>query len=525
MGMRMAWKAPFDPQYAYMALNMLPRVRGKPSPYLTVPYPTRIVLAGSSLVPQALAVLQVAAPVNVQVLSGELYTEVAGVLARQVTTANLTTAAITLAATGRVFVTPFNGLLVFSDGVNTAFTWDGTAGAGGLVKLTNAPVFYGKPTVYYGKLMGIKNTERDTFVWSEENAANTGYEAGGFNNAWSLTQTGGGALYALLGANEGLYYWRSNHTGIIRGAVTPDFSSAGVHDDVSTSVGVTDPEAVCFAGERVWFGDPQGRPYTIVDGQVIPVWGEVADAFGLGAGDATPVAGVEPTTREVVAVPNEGLVVFHWPFLGFVVFDATRGTPLMLWVPPGGVATATSTSPDSAARLGPQWTGGKLQIGIAYGAPNPDVWVDHWPPYDVSNLYPAWAYAVDSDAAGVLVVGPLGGDVNVVTDWTDATVDTYTPRTDGIDVPLGLLANAAEVFEPPAGGFGTPPSLTAVSVKQTLHPNNQRRNTRLPWGMRRELRQLWLAVYGSLGASQGQPWGVASITARGVPFGASPSKT
>src|SRR5688572_19105391 len=172
LGMRAAWQEPFDPKYAYMAVNMLPRIRGEPSQYLSVPWPSPISTAftGGGGIVQGMEVLRVAAPVNVAVISGEIYTEDSGIWFKQVSTANLTTAGIVLANVGRVFMVPFNGLMLISDGVNLAFTWNGTAGAGGLVELTNAPVFYGRPTVYYGKVFGIKDTERDTIVWSEENA-------------------------------------------------------------------------------------------------------------------------------------------------------------------------------------------------------------------------------------------------------------------------------------------------------------------------------------------------------------------
>lgn len=534
LGMRMGWQTPFDPKYAYMAVNMLPRVRGVPSQYLTVPWPLPTFLGGTAFrALQALAVLQVVNPVNVVVQAGELYTESGVTWTRQVTQANLATAGITFSTLALpVYAVPFNGLLLFSDGINTPFTWNGTAGAGGLVKLTNAPVFYGRPTVYYGKVMGIKDAQRDTFVWSEENNANLGYEAGGFNNAWSLTQTGGGALYALLGCNEGLYYWRADRTGIIRGAVTPDFRASGVHDDVSTSVGVTNSEAVCFAGERVWFGDPQGRPYVVSNGVAKPVWSQIVDAFGLGAGDSTPVfGGLEPTSAEMIAVPHEGLVMLHWPNIGFVVFDSEAERALMLWVPPR--VDFTGGEP----RIGPLWAAGKLQVGIGYHFGNPDfsvgAHVDHWPPYGADNLYPTWVddsitgEGVSPLAYGVLVAGPFGGDPDVVTAWTEATVSSYTPRSEGLPLSLALYANTTEAYQPPAAGIGVPANLTVVgpAAGQLLSPNNQRQNRRLPWGLRRELRQLWLCVAGFKEATNPRPWGVESIKAKGQPFLAGPSKT
>jgi hypothetical protein len=163
---------------------------------------------------------------------------------------------------------PFKGTIVFSDGQNVPWTWDGTAGAG-IVKLTNAPVAYGKPTVHYAKLFFIKNAERNTIVWSEENQPNVGYEAGGYNNAWTLTQTGGAPLVALLGTNACLYYWRSKSTGKILGAVTPDFQNAGVHDSVSTAVGCGDFRSVTRYGTETWWMDDNGGFQVLPDGGLL----------------------------------------------------------------------------------------------------------------------------------------------------------------------------------------------------------------------------------------------------------------
>lgn len=194
-----------------------------------------------------------------------------------------------------LFWCEFNNQVVFSDGVNVPWTWDGTAGAG-IVRLTNAPIAWGPPTVYYGKLFFIKVSERDTIVWSEENQPNTGYEAGGYNNAWSLTQTGGGALVALLGTNAALVYFRADSIGRILGPVTTAFQSSGVHDDVSTSVGCGDYRSVVESGTDVWFISPAAHLYYIPLGShpidVTPIedrlqQAEKGEPFGF---DVTPWA-------------------------------------------------------------------------------------------------------------------------------------------------------------------------------------------------------------------------------------------
>lgn len=199
-----------------------------------------------------------------------------------VSTANLTSASIVLSTTARCYAVTFDNKMIISDGTNTPFAWDGTSGAGGLTELTNAPVFFGQPTVYYGKLFAIKNTDQLTIVWSEENDPTTGYEAGGFNNAWTLGQTNSEHLVGILGTNEALYYWRKTGIGIIRGAVTPDFSSSGTHDAVSESLGLIHTSVRLYTDGRVFFADQYRRPWMLVGGTLEPIWEQLSQAFTAG---------------------------------------------------------------------------------------------------------------------------------------------------------------------------------------------------------------------------------------------------
>lgn len=183
----------------------------------------------------------------------------------RLTAAQINSFALDLTGDTSVDWAVFNGTIVFSDGVNKPWTWDGTAGAG-VVKLTNAPVAYGKPAVYYGKLFFIELAARNVIDWSEENQANVGYAAGGYNNTWALTQTGAAPLVALLGTNDALLYWRSQSTGRILGAVTPSFQATGVHDGVSASIGCGDYRSVARYGTETWWMDNGGRFQCLPDG-------------------------------------------------------------------------------------------------------------------------------------------------------------------------------------------------------------------------------------------------------------------
>lgn len=193
-----------------------------------------------------------------------------------VTAANFATASITLSSSAKCYAVQLNNKMIVSDGVNKPWSWDGQSGAGGLTSLTNAPVLYGQPTVYYAKLFGIKNTERSTVVWSNENDPTTGYETG-YNNAWTLSQTGSDPLFAIRATNEALYYWRQRSIGAIRGPVDTAFTTTGVLDAVSTLVGTRSPAGVLIYNDHIYFPDEYGRPCSLaVGGQVEELWRQVA---------------------------------------------------------------------------------------------------------------------------------------------------------------------------------------------------------------------------------------------------------
>lgn len=247
-----------------------------------------------------------------------------------VTVANLTTASITLSETARVYTVTFANTLVVSDGVNTPWTWDGTSGAGGLTKLTAAPVFFGQPTVYYAKLFGIKNTARSSIVWSEELDATTGYESG-FTNVWTLGQTDQDALYAIVGTNEALYYFRAHSSGAISGAVNSEFATDGTREGLSETVGTTSPGGIVYHDARLFLVDALGRPHVARLGAgVAPVWQDAAET--LRGVDRTALASVTATFD-----PTTGLVLYGMPETGqssptiALAYNPLRANPVAVW--------------------------------------------------------------------------------------------------------------------------------------------------------------------------------------------------
>lgn len=222
--------------------------------------------------------------------------------------ANLTSASITLDTSAICYAVTYADGLVVSDGVNVPWSWDGTSGAG-LTKLTNCPVLFGPPVVYYAKLAGIKNSARGTFVWSEEGTPNTGYEAGGYNNAWDLVQTSTEGLVALAATDEALYVARANSITAISGKMASDFQTTGTREAVSARIGTRSPAAFRVINNRVWFVDQFGQPRITSGGEPTEI--------GTGARDLLrSVPGLTYPDIQMVDDPETGHVKFYFAEAG-----------------------------------------------------------------------------------------------------------------------------------------------------------------------------------------------------------------
>ncbi len=237
-----------------------------------------------------------------------------GTYSNVVTAANLATATISVPAQTHYWCV-FNNTICFnaSDGSQKPWTWDGGSGAGSLTELTNAPTAFGRPTAYAAKLFLIKYAERDTIVWSEENDATTGYEAGGFSNVWKLGQTGTDPLVAVQGTNEALYYFRGSRIGAIRGQVNTEFVTTATHDAISLSTGTLSPNGVAVGGRGLWFVDQWyiptflpfgGSPQRIVDEAFIGIGANyTSEPFGYNDVFRLEPEDPGPMTGQVLAMP------------------------------------------------------------------------------------------------------------------------------------------------------------------------------------------------------------------------------
>jgi hypothetical protein len=239
----------------------------------------------------------------------------------------------------RIYGLQYDGTLIVSDGVNrpwkvtSAMTANPLTGA----YLTDAAgKWYGRPVVYYGKVFAINGTSRTAIEWSEENDADNGYDV----NIWELTQSNPKPLIALHATNDALYYFRAESIGAIRGAVTTDFQTDGVHDGISNTTGTLSPDSVVSAGRYVYFADRHGRPCRIAPGLgVEDIWRAAGESLGSGIAESAAVH------ISAAYDPESGTVVFAHPTTGstalsLFVFDAESGRYLGQWTMPTGFSTS-----------------------------------------------------------------------------------------------------------------------------------------------------------------------------------------
>lgn len=268
--------------------------------------------------------------------STAVYTEV-------LSTAQLTAAAITLNATADISFLTFSDKVVISDGVNTAWMWDGTTGAG-LTKLTNAPVFYGQVWAYGGRIFGIKAAEPDTIVWSLVDTPNTGYEAGGYNNSWSITQTDPNRLYAIPTTNDAIYVVRGRSGTMVTGTVTSNFTSAATRDALSDTTGTMSPFATLFHDVNLIVLDADLHPQLLQPGGTgfVPLWAPFRETLK----DIPKTAALKAKCRAVNYTPAQ-LGILSVPAVDatepnmMLVYDLKNPMPIpvAVWLGMGNICT------------------------------------------------------------------------------------------------------------------------------------------------------------------------------------------
>jgi hypothetical protein len=300
--------------------------------------------------------------------AGEAWTEV-------LTTAQLAAAAVTLDQTAKVFFLTFKDQVIVSDGVNTPFAWDGTTG-GGITKLTNAPIIYGQPTLYEGRWFGIKAAAPTSFVWSEADVLNTGFEAGGYNNVWNFRQTDANRLYRVHGTNQGLLILRGRSASAAGGPVSSAFVAQSTKEGISSTEGTLSPAGLAEFGPNIVVIDADLRPRLLRPGGASfePIWTGLRETL-------KKVPRTPALAAKCMAVPYTpaGLMLLAIPEVGgtectqLLVYDVKGPSPVAVAVWKGWEMTSLAlVKSGAAASLGTPYLVHGDSTGYVYLHGNPE---------------------------------------------------------------------------------------------------------------------------------------------------------
>ena len=375
----------------------------------------------------------------------------------ELTPAQITAGGATLSQTVRVYAVTYTDKLILSDGVNLPFAWDGTTGAG-ITNLSNAAVFYGQPWVYYAKLFGIKNTDRVTIVWSEEGTPNTGYEAGGYNNAWTIRQTSQDPLVAAAAFNDFFLLFRAYSITPISGAVTTDFKAQGVREGVSETIGTSSPAGVWVEDDQAYFLGSDRRLYRVGRG-------EKPTEVAVGARQALRAISVSGLANALVApwtlgqAVCFGIVGTGYTAPSFVVaVDVHRGACLGIWN--GWLMTAWDEVTDADGQPVLLHGGGASSSTSAdgyvydHGHPDGSLWQDGFQGGNSPISHEA-GFTVGWTPKGVKRFDRLDAGMLLDTNLTGLTVHWQTPGTTNSGSVVGTITASGYVYDDPSSQYDT----------------------------------------------------------------------
>lgn len=254
--------------------------------------------------------------------------------------------AISNATSTRVSFVPMGSSCVVTDGVNRPWVMTNFGGSpvtGAYIDIDGAAgawSSWGKPTVYQGSVFFIAQTvpggsavlPRVGIVWCEPNQPTVGYTQTGYANYWNIIENGSEPLYAILGTNNGLFYWRESSIGLASGTPSINFSTTATRDYRGDPVGTVCPWAVALFENNIFFLDNSGRPWMMpVDGNPQPIWQQLTTSLD---GDNTPPGPLSfLATGTIVPELNQYIVAMSTTDYttsvspsGPYIFDASNGS-------------------------------------------------------------------------------------------------------------------------------------------------------------------------------------------------------
>lgn len=286
-------------------------------------------------------------PTNFCVFGGHLFREdtITGVLT-DVTPVGV---AIDSNPESRVYFASMGGVMAVTDGVNrpwVASNLSSTPITGAYIDFDGsgtAWAAFGPPVVFGGSgffvLRSVNSVgARLDIAWSEPNDWTTGYQQSGYDNRWTLEQTGTTPINGLAGTNVALYYWRQRSIGSISGTVGPDLATTATHDAISTNVGTQAPQTIIQFGGTIYFCDVIGRPWAFSLGSAPrPIWHQLR---GIVDTEPTAYPGVTANVASAAFEPTLNLYcVAIWSSspgsqsspVEWHCFDAESGTYVGRW--------------------------------------------------------------------------------------------------------------------------------------------------------------------------------------------------
>ena len=189
---------------------------------------------------------------------------------------DVTPAGVTIDATARVKMVSLGDDLIVNDSVHAPWIGSnlgGTPITGTYIQYDAANSAWAAHdiTVWGGGIVAVLHQvagvpRHSDISWSEPGTPATGWQQLDFDNNWTLEQTGSSPIYAIVGTNVALYYFRANSIGAISGALGPDLQTTSTHDAISFNVGTRYWASVQLFGNHIYFADITGRPWRVALG-------------------------------------------------------------------------------------------------------------------------------------------------------------------------------------------------------------------------------------------------------------------
>lgn len=189
---------------------------------------------------------------------------------------DVTPTGVTIDPKARCKMVSLNDQLVFTDNTNTPWIGSNLSatpitatkidydGAGTAWQTQDITVYSGCIIAILHQVGGVHR--QSDISWSEPGQPAVGWQQLNYDDNWTLEQTGSEPLWAIVGTNVALYYFRQQSIGAISGPVGPNWQTSSTHDAISFNVGTRAWSSVQTFGNYIYFTDQLGRAWRMALG-------------------------------------------------------------------------------------------------------------------------------------------------------------------------------------------------------------------------------------------------------------------